>query len=346
MKNISQSIIKIFVSAFLVLLIGSSLVFSVSAAAYTKIADVYLADKFLSDDTQAASFTNANRYIGVNQAPVTGNSYLDKIDKKQGETSLAQKASSGGLGLAFWMSSDKFSPENGGSPVNIDAYKNPALHLWIFVSNNKAIGGDRSTKDNSYGSIQIDIGNSIGGGFNGDATRNFWIEADSLTNGWNELVIPVKPNFLPGKKTFIFDGKKIGINFSSNFNFSNINWFRINIVTKSALLVKIDDIYFCDLGTVTNNTDTGETVKSQAISQAVSGTASVASQTITSESISSSDVSLQDSTSNTNSSESSLEPKAVANSNVPIIIGFVIAGIAIMGMGAALLYLLVIKKKA
>jgi len=266
-----------------------------SAKDYPKIANIYMAEKFLADDTKPAGSDNRSPWIGTSHEILfegqPNTAYLDKNDKKQGNSSLAQKVIAGGTRIDYWLAGAvKFDLPNPEAPgIDVSACKNPGLSFWFYVSDPKALGGDRSLTNSEYGSFIVDFGEESAGGINGQKNSAFWLNADQLNKGWNQIVIPCKPGAVDSATTaFLFDSRAIGYRKTEqDLNYKALNWFRVSLVSKAALIVKLDDFKFVDLGNDTTTpykeggaaTSTTPSKASQAAAQSTAQTNSTAAPT-------------------------------------------------------------------
>lgn len=358
---------------YVVISLVSTLVFSSfsSAAAYPTIEVIYNAEKFLLDDslpvgaTMPDGGTNLNKYMGVEQSPVFGGSALDKVDKKEGNSSLKQTATTGGQGLNFWAcGEEKF----GDKVLNVSAYKNPGIHMWLYVSDPNNIGGDKSSTNDQYGSIIMDFGSGSVGGAQNDSNREaFWIFADSLVKGWNEITVPVKPSQIDTTNNQVtLNGKTFGFTKSDGaVDFSAVNWWRLIVKSRKALVIKIDDVRFVDLGNASTSTVSSTTSSKPASSATVSSKPSTSQTTSTANSdiLNSSDIvsgsnssisqesgvmsdsSNSDVSTVSGDASSKDDTKDTSNVSPLLIIGIILGVIALGGIGFFVYYFLIKQKK-
>lgn len=325
---------------------------------YTKVAKIYDAEDQLWSET-GGSMTGL-----TSGTQVLNRAGQDDKDKKEGNYSLWQSVRKGEI--AWWHCGDEKYKDKG-NQIDVSGTANLGFQMWLYVSDASVIGGD-DNYDKTGGTINIDFGSGSTGGYVQDQRIAFWVDANSLSNGWNLITLQVprtKDTAQYEKKYFDANGIRYTVDASNNnVDFTNINWIRVMTTAKKEVTFKYDDVKFVDLGSdsfpsysteeTTPPAPTEDTSSKDDNSTPAPDNSSDADQSNTEESSTTpADSSSKDtdSTSTGSKNDSSTTDPDNQNVNTPkksntgLIVGLIVACVVVLGGGGAAAYFLVFKKK-
>ena len=189
--------------SFVILLFSASVAGQFEPCAYDRrsIAPGSLegsADVIVLDDCDAMGGWTSNNTLSI-----------DAQEKREGSACLS---SAGGEGRRF---SKVFA-----TPVNTYCDNDSYFDLWLYISDVSAFNGGGQIEITSSGKSDVD-------------EYNWSVNSLNLSNGWNELHLPIKDASVMGSP-----------------DLTAINFFRFYQFVSSEIVTKIDYLHFSGLGTI------------------------------------------------------------------------------------------------